>query len=66
MLFLETETHLNESQYKSLLHAKTPVKKLSMINYVLSYMNLIDCLLEKHIDDLKKNGLQARIKKIFG
>jgi hypothetical protein len=60
-LFNETESHFIESQYKSLLHSGLPVNKINMVNYVLSYINLIDALLEKHIEDLKKNGKFNRV-----
>ncbi len=56
VLFLETETHMNGSMYKSILHSKILINKLNMVNYVLTFMQLIDCLLEKHIEDLKKTS----------
>lgn len=55
-LFTATEAHLRQSNYKSILHSRKNISELNMINFVLSFINLIECLLKRHSDDLKQDS----------
>ena len=61
-LFKLTEKNLKESKYKSLLHGKRDLKEMSMINFVNVFINLIDCLLMRHSDDLKHVNKESASK----
>jgi hypothetical protein len=55
-LFTETEHHLSQSSYKSILHSRKNTHDINMINFVLAFINLIECLLKRHFDDLKQDS----------
>lgn len=45
---------IEELSFKSILHGNVSLSKISFKNFILAYINMLDCLLYQHIEDLKK------------
>ncbi len=53
--FNELSPKMSSMNFKSMLYNNKEINKLNFNNFIYSYSNLIDCLLKKFIDDLKKS-----------
>jgi len=53
-LFNYFETKQNYLTYKSLLHGNILISQMNTNNFVLSFMNMIDSLLNRYNEDLRK------------
>ncbi len=53
-LFGEWEANAESMGFRSVLHGGLPLSKVSFSNFVMGYVNLVDCLLRKFIEELKK------------
>lgn len=52
--FNEIHEKLEKLDYKSEIHGNLALNKLSFINFILTYNNLLDCLFLKFGSDLKQ------------
>ena len=53
-LFNYFETKQHYLTYKSLLHGNILISQMNTNNFVLSFMNMIDSLLNRYNEDLRK------------
>jgi hypothetical protein len=54
--FQDLHTDFKSLSYKSMLHGNIFLKDMSFLNFILSYSNIIDCLIKKHHEELKLNN----------
>lgn len=54
--FNEISVKFSQLTYKSELHSKKFLNKMSFINFINTYICLLDCLLKKYHSDLKQNS----------
>ena len=54
--FQDFHANLKNLSYKSMLHGNIQLNKMNFLNFILSYSNLIDCLIKKHHEELKLNN----------
>ena len=58
--------HTALGDYKSLLHGDTRIRNMSVLNFVLAYATLFDCLLRKHGDELRALNDEAAASAVGG
>lgn len=51
---MELQQNLPLFGYKSILHGDVPLSMISFNNFIISYINIMDCLFKRFIDDLKQ------------
>lgn len=54
--FGEVHEKLDQLDYKSELHANMRLSRVNFVNFIITYSNLIDCLLKRHGDELKQTN----------
>ena len=54
--FVDLQSKITNLNYKSILHGNTSFGKLSFNTFILGYINLIDCLLNKYCAELKRTN----------
>lgn len=52
-LFTELEKNFKQLTFKSVLHGNTNINQMSYNSFIFSYINMIDCLLKRYIDEIK-------------
>ena len=56
-LFADFETKYKYLTFRSVLHDNIQLGQMSFNNFILSYVNLIDCVLKRYVDDIKHTNL---------
>lgn len=55
-LFNEFYPKFKQLKFKSILHGDVYLNEINFNNFILSYSNMIDCLLKRYADDLKQSN----------
>ena len=63
-LFTDLYANSKKLKFKSILHGNLYMNEMNFNNFILSYTNMIDCVLKKYADDIKQGNQGKKFSKI--